>query len=121
MHLLFIALYAIMNQVSYDTKGILWGCNEHRPTNLEAKNTAAIFTAQVVVLILCLALSISIARNLGAVVFGKYSFALAFTAVFAVYSDLGYSTLRIIEVARDKSQASKNLNNIMFMSALLRL
>jgi len=80
-----------------------------------------LFAAQVVVSILGLVISVFIARNLGAVVFGKNSFALAFTAVFAVYSDLGYSTLLIIEVARDKSQASKNLNNIMTLSALLRL
>ncbi len=102
-------------------KDILWGCNVNRPTNLEAKNTAALFAAQVVVAIISLVLSISIARNLGAVAFGKYSFALAFTAVFTVFSDLGYSTLLIIEVARDKSQASKNLNNIMILCALLGL
>ena len=76
--------------------------NKHRPTNLEAKNTAALFAAQVVVSIISLALSIFFARNLGAVVFGKYLF--AFTAIFAVFSDLGYNTLRIREVARDKSK-----------------
>ena len=64
--------------------------NELRPTNLEAKNTAALL-AQFVVSIIALVLSVFIARNLGAVVFGKYSF--AFTAIFAVFSDLGYNTL----------------------------
>ena len=72
-----------------------------------AKNTAALFAAQVVVAILGLVLSIFIARNLGDVVFGKYSFALAFTAIFAVFSDLGCNTLLIREVARYKTQASK--------------
>ena len=67
-----------------------------------AKNTA-LFTAHFVVSILGLILSIFIARNLGDVIFGKYSFALAFTAIFAVFSDLGYNTLLIREVARDKS------------------
>ncbi|MGB2840861.1 MAG: oligosaccharide flippase family protein [Halobacteriota archaeon] len=57
--------------------------------------------------ILSLVLSIFIARSLGDVIFGKYSFALAFTAIFAVFSDLGYNTLLIREVARDKSLASK--------------
>jgi len=52
---------------------------------------------------LSLVLSIFIARNLGAVVFGKYTFALAFTALFAVFSDLGYNTLLIREVAIDKT------------------
>ena len=86
-----------------------------------AKNTAALFAAQFVVSILSLVLSIFIARSLGAVIFGKYSFALAFTAIFAVFSDLGYNTLLIREVARDKSQASKYLNNVLCMRALLSL
>ena len=86
-----------------------------------AKNTAALFAAQFVVAILSLALSIFIARSLGAVIFGKYSFALAFTAIFAVFSDLGYNTLLIRDIARDKSQASKYLNNVISMRALLSL
>ena len=86
-----------------------------------AKNTAALFAAQFVVSILGLVLSIFIARSLGDVIFGKYSFALAFTAIFAVFSDLGYNTLLTREVVRDKSQASKSLNNILCMRALLSL
>jgi O-antigen/teichoic acid export membrane protein len=81
--------------------------NEHRPTNLEAKNTAALFAAQFVVSILSLALSIFIAMNLGAAIFCKYSFAVAFTAIFAVFSGLRLDTVRIREVARDKSLAGK--------------
>jgi len=69
---------------------------------------------------LSLVLSIFIARSLGDVIFGKYSFALAFTALFAVFSDLGYNTLLIREVARDKSQA-KYLNNVLCMRALISL
>ena len=86
-----------------------------------AKNTAALFAAHFVVSILGLVLSIFIARNLGDVIFGKYSFALAFTAIFAVFSDLGYNTLLIREVARDKFQASKYLSNVLCMRALLSL
>ena len=48
-----------------------------------AKNTTALL-AQVAGLIIGLVISIFIARNLAAVVFGKYSF--AFTAIFAVSS-----------------------------------
>lgn len=84
-----------------------------------AKNTAALFASLFVVSILSLILSILIARMLGDVAFGKYTFALAFTAIFAIFSDLGYNTLLIREVARDKSQASKYLNNILGIRALL--
>ena len=86
-----------------------------------AKNTAALFAAQFVVSILSLVLSIFIARTLGDVIFGKFHFALAFVAIFAVFSDLGYNTLLIRDVARDKSQASKYLNNVLCMRALLSL
>ena len=86
-----------------------------------AKNTAALFAAQFVGTILSLVLTIYIARSLGDVIFGKYSFALAFTAIFAVFSDLGYNTLLIRDVARDKSQAGKYLNNVLSMRALLSL
>ena len=58
-----------------------------------AKNTTALFAAQFVVSILWLVLPIFIARKLGEVIFGKYSFALAFTALFAVFSDWEYNTL----------------------------
>jgi len=51
---------------------------------------------------LSLVLTIFIARSLCDVIFGKYSFALAFTAIFAVFSDWGYNTLLIREVAREK-------------------
>ena len=74
-----------------------------------AKNTAALFAAQFVVSILSLVLFIFIARKLGDVTFGKFSFALAFTAIFAVFSDLGYNTLLIIDVARDKFQDRKSV------------
>lgn len=83
------------------------------------KNTAALFAAQFVVAILSLALSIVIARSLGDAIFGKYSFAIAFTSIFAVFSDLGYNTLLIRDVARDKSRASKYLSNVLLMRAFL--
>ncbi|MEA1894005.1 MAG: oligosaccharide flippase family protein [Euryarchaeota archaeon] len=83
------------------------------------KNTAALFAAQFTVAILSLALAIVIARSLGDVIFGKYSFALAFASIFAVFSELGYNTLLIRDVARDKSQASKYLSNVLLMRAFL--
>ncbi len=64
-----------------------------------AKNTAALFAAQVVVAIISLALSIFIAQKLGDVVFGKYLFALAFTTIFAMVLDMircGFEKLRMI-------------------------
>lgn len=52
---------------------------------------------------------IFIARYLGDIGYGKYSFAVAFTALFSVLSDLGLSTLTIRDVAQDRSLANKYL------------
>ena len=59
------------------------------------------------------------ARYLGVAGFGILSFALAFTGIFGVFSDLGLSTLTVREVARDKSSASKYLGNIAVMKIFL--
>jgi len=77
-----------------------------------AKNTAALFAAQAVTAVLGLFLSILIARTLGAVEFGKYSFAIVFTALFGIFIELGYNTLLIREIARDISLAGKYFGNI---------
>lgn len=59
------------------------------------------------------------ARYLGAVGFGILSFALAFTALFGVFTDLGLSPLTVREVARDKSLTPKYLANISVMKIIL--
>jgi len=59
------------------------------------------------------------ARYLGAEGFGILSFALAFTGIFGVFSDLGLQQLTVREVARDKTLASKYLGNITVMKIIL--
>jgi len=86
-----------------------------------AKNTLALLSAQIVVAILTVVLSIFIARFLGDVIFGKFSFALAFTAFFIIFTKLGYNTLLIREVARDKSHVKKYVNSILGIRLLLSI
>ena len=86
-----------------------------------AKNIAALFTAHFVVAFLLLALSVFIARTLGDVAFGKYSFVVALTAIFAIFSDLGYNTLIVREVARDPAQADRYLKNTLGIRLVLSL
>ncbi|MFC1958259.1 oligosaccharide flippase family protein, partial [Chloroflexota bacterium] len=85
-----------------------------------AKNAAALYTAYIVNALLGLFLSILIARMLGDVTFGKYSFALAFTALFAILP-AGFNTLLVREVARDKSLAPKYLGNILVIKTILSI
>lgn len=84
-----------------------------------AKNTIALTLAQIVPMLLGIILVFYIARILGDVGFGKYSFAFAFTGLFAVLSDLGLNTLTVREVARDKFRASKYLGNIAIINIIL--
>jgi O-antigen/teichoic acid export membrane protein len=86
-----------------------------------AKNTVALFASQMIGTIFALVLSIFIARSLGDVLFGRYSFVIAFTGFFAVFLDLGYDTLLIRDVSRNKSQANRYLNNILMIRSLLSL
>lgn len=84
-----------------------------------AKNTTVLFIAYVITAILGLVLTIYIARILGDVAFGKYSFAIVFTALFVILSNLGMNELLIREVARDKSKADKYLGNIVIIRLIL--
>jgi len=84
-----------------------------------AKNTTALFAAQIIISVSSIILSIFIARLLGDVIFGKYSFALAFVMFYTIFLDLGYNTLLIRDVARDKSLARKYLENILGFRILL--
>jgi O-antigen/teichoic acid export membrane protein len=59
------------------------------------------------------------ARHLGVEGFGILSFALAFTGIFSIFSDLGLQQLTIRNVARDKSSINKYLGNVAGMKMIL--
>lgn len=84
-----------------------------------AKNTISLFLAHFTTLALSLILSIIIARELGNINFGKYSFAISYVAFFSIFSDMGYNTLMIRDVARNKSHANKYLSNILFLRIIV--
>ena len=84
-----------------------------------AKNTSVLLAAQVASSFLGFFFMMYTARYLGAAGFGILSFALAFTAIFGIFTDLGLQPLTVREVARDKSLASKYLANISLMKVIL--
>lgn len=61
--------------------------------------------------VLTLLLMIYLARSLGSLGFGKLSFAISFTSLFLILSDLGITTLTIREVARDKERSPEYVGN----------
>jgi len=84
-----------------------------------AKNTGVLLISQIASYIIGFFFIMYTARYLGAAGFGILSFALAFTGIFGVFSDLGLGILTIREVARDKTLASKYLGNIAVMKIFL--
>ena len=84
-----------------------------------AKNTGVLIISQIVGHLLTFFYGIYTARYLGAEGFGILSFALAFTAIFSVFTELGLTSLTVREVARDKSLTSKYLGNIAVMKLIL--
>lgn len=82
-----------------------------------AKNTSWLFTAEGISKLLMLFLIVLIARYLGALDYGKFAF--AFAALFAVIANFGLLTLTIREIAKDKSLASKYMENIAIIKLIL--
>lgn len=86
-----------------------------------AKNTAVLLISQAIGKILHFILVIFVARYLGDVGFGKYSFAISFTMLFSVLVDMGLNILITREIARDKSKAGTYLGNALITKSILAL
>ncbi|MCE7698454.1 MAG: flippase, partial [Methanobacterium paludis] len=84
-----------------------------------AKNTTVLFISQILSYILGFFGTMYTARYLGADGFGILSTALALTGIFAVFTDMGLSTLTIREVSRDTALANKYLTNTAVLRVLL--
>jgi len=86
-----------------------------------SKNFAVLTGAHILAKFIGLGLFVCLARYLGAVNLGKYSFAVAFTGMFVVLADLGTNVLIVREVARHREEATKYLNNIIVLKVILLL
>jgi len=64
---------------------------------------------------------IFLARYLGTVGFGIYSFAISFIAIFLVFVDLGFSTVLIREIAKNKEKAKEYLENVLTFKIITSL
>ena len=84
-----------------------------------AKNTGVLAISQIITSILGFFLLIYIARYLGEVGFGKYSFAVSFTALFTIVASLGMNNYIIRELARNKELTNEYLTNVSGIKLLL--
>lgn len=85
------------------------------------KNSFFLFLGQIVTMAFSFILIIAIARYLGDVGLGKYSFAFALASLLLTSSDLGTCTLLLREVARNKTQARKYLSNVFTLNLFVLL
>jgi O-antigen/teichoic acid export membrane protein len=83
-----------------------------------ARNTAFLFTSEVITKVLSFFLIVAMARILGDVVLGKYFFAVAYVGTFLIFSDFGVTTLMFREVAKNKNLAQKYFSNVLTFRTL---
>jgi O-antigen/teichoic acid export membrane protein len=86
-----------------------------------AKNTIVLLVAQIISMTFGFFSTMYMAHYLGAEGFGILSFALAFTSILGLFSDLGLSSLTIREVARNKALANKYIGNISVVKVALAI
>jgi len=86
-----------------------------------AKNVGVLTVSNITSSTLGFFLLIYIARFLGEEEFGKYSFALSFTALFLIFIDLGISQLTVREIARRKYNLNKYLANVLIIRIISSL
>ena len=90
-----------------------------KTTRRIAKNSIFLFCGEVIRIISVLILTVFIARHLGAVGFGKFSFALSFAVIFVIFADIGLTQLVVRDVARNKSEAGKYISNVTLIKLIL--
>lgn len=84
------------------------------------KNTFWLALAEGITYLLKLILIIYIARILGATEYGKFTFALAFTALFVIFSDFGLSKITTREFSREPKK-EKEFSSLLSLKIVLAL
>ena len=83
------------------------------------KNMGALFVSDAIGSVLSFLLIVFIARYLGDVGLGKYSFAFAFVGLFMALSDLGTEKFVVREIAKDRSKMEKYSKNFIALKLIL--
>jgi O-antigen/teichoic acid export membrane protein len=86
-----------------------------------ARNTLVVILGNVSAYAFGFFFTIYVARYLGAGGYGVLSFAIGFTAMFSILTDLGLQTLISRQVARDKTVAQKYVANVGALKILLNI
>lgn len=84
-----------------------------------AKNTGIVIAGDIIFRLISLVIMIYLARYLGPVGFGKYSFVFAYLSFFLILADLGLQPILVREMSRDKSIAPKLIGNAYIIKLIL--
>ncbi len=85
------------------------------------KNGLVLLIAQIISLVLGIFYIIYTTRYLGAAGYGILSFAIAFTSIFNILTDIGCNTLIVRDISRNKSLVGKYIGNILMIEAVLSI
>ncbi len=86
-----------------------------------AKNTSYFTLALILQKVISFSYFIIIARAIGPENLGKYYFAISFTTIFAIFVDIGMSSVLIREIAKHKSMAENYFCNVLGIKLVLSL
>lgn len=86
-----------------------------------AKNTSYFTLALILQKVISFSYFIIIARNIGPENLGKYYFAVSFTTIFAIFIDIGMTSVLIREIAKNKSQAQNYIQNTLSLKFVLMI
>ncbi|ADZ09114.1 polysaccharide biosynthesis protein [Methanobacterium lacus] len=85
------------------------------------KNIGITGISQIILAISSFILMIYIARYFGTSEFGEYNFAISFTMLFSIITDLGISQMIIREIARDKDSTNKYMSNALIIKLVMSI
>lgn len=86
-----------------------------------ARNTGVVLSGELIFKLISLVVTIYLARYLGTVGFGKYSFVFAYLTFFNIITDLGLQQILVREMARDPKIAPKLIGNAYIIRLLLTI
>lgn len=84
-----------------------------------AKNSLWLIIGEIISKVIIFFFTIIVARSIGVVDFGKYSFALSFVMTFSIMIDFGLTIFLFREISRNRSLVAKYVSNILIFRLIL--
>jgi len=86
-----------------------------------SRNSVWLLASNIVVKLIGTYTAVAVARYLGDVGLGQYSFAVAFVSFFAIFANFGFDALLTRDIAKNKDETQRYVGNISSIKILLSL